>query len=147
MPDHILIVDDEKGILSALSGVLEDEGYTIATAESGSEALKKIEKDTPSVVLLDIWLPDIDGLDVLTEIRKTHKDMPVIVMSGHGTIETAVKATKLGAYDYIEKPLSMARVNLIVKHAVEQQRLELENVQLKEKIEKWYEMIGESPSM
>ena len=147
MSDHILIVDDEKGILSALSGVLEDEGYTIATAESGSEALKKIDNDTPSVVMLDIWLPDVDGLEVLKEIRDTHKGIIVIVMSGHGTIETAVKATKLGAYDYIEKPLSMERVTLIIKHAIEQQRLELENVQLKGKFEKWEEIIGESPSM
>lgn len=147
MPDHILIVDDEKGILSALSGVLEDEGYTIATAESGSEALKKIEKDTPSVVLLDIWLPDIDGLEILKEIRNTRKGVIVIIMSGHGTIETAVRATKLGAYDYIEKPLSMERVTLLIRHAIQQQRLELENVQLRRKFEKWEDIIGESPSM
>lgn len=145
MPDHILIVDDEKGILSALSGVLEDEGYTVATAEAGGEALKKIENDTPSIVLLDIWLPDIDGLEVLKEIRNTHKGIIVIVMSGHGTIETAVKATKLGAYDYIEKPLSMERVTLLIKHAIQQQRLELENVQLKGKFERWEEIIGDSP--
>ena len=144
MPDHILIVDDEKGILSALSGVLEDEGYTIATAGNGIDALKKIGSDAPSVVLLDIWLPDIDGLEVLKEIRNAHKGIVVIVMSGHGTIETAVKATKLGAYDYIEKPLSMERVILLVKHAIEQQRLELENVQLRGKFEKWKEIIGES---
>lgn len=147
MSEHILIVDDEKGILDALTGVLEDEGYLVSTAANGSDALKKIEKDTPSVVLLDIWLPDIDGLDVLTEIRKTHKDMPVIVMSGHGTIETAVKATKLGAYDYIEKPLSMARVNLLITHAIKQQHLELENVQLKKSAEKSEELIGESIPM
>ena len=147
MSDHILIVDDEKGILDALSAVLDDEGYTVATAENGSEALKKIKDDTPSVVLLDVWLPDIDGLEILKEIRDAYPGVAVIVMSGHGTIETAVRATKLGAYDYLEKPLSMERVHLIVKHAVEQQRLELENVQLKGKIEKWYEMIGESPSM
>ncbi len=147
MPDHILIVDDEKGILSALTGVLEDENYTIATAERGREALKKIENDTPSVVLLDIWLPDIDGLEVLKEIRNTHKGIIVIVMSGHGTIETAVKATKLGAYDYIEKPLSMERVTLLIEHALRQQRLELENVQLRGKFEKWEEIIGESPPM
>ena len=147
MSDHILIVDDEKGILDALSAVLDDEGYTVSTAENGSEALKKMKDDTPSVVLLDVWLPDIDGLEILKEIRDAYPGVAVIVMSGHGTIETAVRATKLGAYDYIEKPLSMERVHLIVKHAVEQQRLELENVQLKGKIEKWYEMIGESPSM
>ena len=147
MPDHILIVDDEKGILSALSGVLEDEGYTIATAESGSEALKKIENDTPSVVLLDIWLPDIDGLEVLKEIRSARKGVIVIIMSGHGTIETAVRATKLGAYDYIEKPLSMERVTLLIRHAIRQQRLELENVQLRRKFEQWEDLIGESPSM
>ena len=147
MSDHILIVDDEKGILNALSAVLDDEGYTVSTAENGSEALKKIKDDTPSVVLLDVWLPDIDGLEILKEIRDAYPGVAVIVMSGHGTIETAVRATKLGAYDYIEKPLSMERVHLIVKHAIEQQRLELENVQLKGKIEKWYEIIGESPSM
>src|SRR4030067_2241563 len=123
MPDHILIVDDEKGLLTALSGVHEDEGYTIATAESGGEALKKIEKDTPSVVLLDIWLPDIDGLEVLKEIRNTRKGVIVIIMSGHGTIETAVRATKLGAYDYIEKPLSMERVTLLIRNAIRKQRL------------------------
>lgn len=147
MSDHILIVDDEKGILDALSAVLDDEGYAISTAENGSEALKKIKDDTPSVVLLDVWLPDIDGLEILKDIKDAYPGVAVIVMSGHGTIETAVRATKLGAYDYIEKPLSMERVHLIVKHAIEQQRLELENVQLKGKIEKWYEMIGESPSM
>src|SRR3990170_959492 len=147
MSDHILIVDDEKGILDALSAVLDDEGYTVSTAENGSEALKKIKDDTPSVILLDVWLPDIDGLEILKEIRDAYPGVAVIVMSGHGTIETAVRATKLGAYDYIEKPLSMERVHLIVKHSIEQQRLELENVQLKGKIEKWYEIIGESPSM
>ena len=147
MSDHILIVDDEKGILNALSAVLDDEGYTVSTAENGSEALKKIKDDTPSVILLDVWLPDIDGLEILREIRSAYPGVAVIVMSGHGTIETAVRATKLGAYDYIEKPLSMERVHLIVKHAIEQQRLELENVQLKGRIEKWYEIIGESPSM
>ena len=97
--------------------------------------------------MLDVWLPDIDGLEILREIRSAYPGVAVIVMSGHGTIETAVRATKLGAYDYIEKPLSMERVHLIVKHAIEQQRLELENVQLKGRIEKWYEIIGESPSM
>ncbi|HBI23759.1 MAG TPA: Fis family transcriptional regulator, partial [Nitrospiraceae bacterium] len=131
MHEHILIVDDEKGILDALTGVLEDEGYAVSTANTGSSALKKIENDAPSVVLLDIWLPDIDGLEVLKEIRNIQKDIVVIVMSGHGTIETAVKATKLGAYDYIEKPLSMERVHLLVKHATMQQHLELENVHLR----------------
>lgn len=147
MPDHILIVDDEQGILSSLSAVLEDDGYTITTAETGREAIKRIENDTPSIVLLDIWLPDVDGLEVLKEIRDTYKDVTVIVMSGHGTIETAVKATKLGAYDYIEKPLSMERVTLLVRHAIQQQRLELENIQLRGKFEKEEEIIGESPPM
>src|SRR3990170_6852415 len=147
MHEHILIVDDEKGILDALTGVLEDEGYAVSTANTGSSALKKIENDAPSVVLLDIWLPDIDGLEVLKEIRNIQKDIVVIVMSGHGTIETAVKATKLGAYDYIEKPLSMERVHLLVKHATMQQHLELENVHLRRRYERWEDIIGESPSM
>lgn len=145
MSEHILIVDDEQGILNALTGVLEDEGYTVSTGETGADALKKIENDTPSAVLLDIWLPDMDGLEVLKKIKETHKDIPVIVMSGHGTIETAVKATKLGAYDYVEKPLSMDRVTLLIQHAVKLQHLELENVRLRRRIEGSDEIIGDSP--
>ncbi len=144
MTDHILIVDDERGILTALTGVLEDEGYTVSVAETGKGALRKMEED-PSVVLLDIWLPDMDGLNVLEEIKRRCKDTVVIVMSGHGTIETAVRATKLGAYDYVEKPISMERIILLIRHALEQRQLELENVHLKNKYARCHEIIGISP--
>lgn len=144
MPDHILIVDDEKGILQSLSSILQDEGYDISTAENGADALKLAKEDTPLLVLLDIWLPDIDGIEVLRRIKEQMPEIIVIMMSGHGTIETAVKATKLGAYDFIEKPLSLEKVSLIVKHAIDQQRLEEENLLLRQKVEKKYELIGRS---
>ena len=144
MPDHILIVDDEKGILQSLSSILQDEGYDISTAENGADALKLAKEDTPLLVLLDIWLPDIDGIEVLRRIKEQMPEIIIIMMSGHGTIETAVKATKLGAYDFIEKPLSLEKVSLIVKHAIDQQRLEEENLLLRQKVEKKYELIGRS---
>ncbi|MFZ3090610.1 MAG: sigma-54 dependent transcriptional regulator [Nitrospirota bacterium] len=144
MPDHILIVDDEKGILQSLSSILQDEGYDISTAENGADALKLAKEDAPLLVLLDIWLPDIDGIEVLRRIKEQMPEIIVIMMSGHGTIETAVKATKLGAYDFIEKPLSLEKVSLIVKHAIDQQRLEEENLLLRQKVEKKYELIGRS---
>jgi len=147
MAENILIVDDERGILTALTGVLEDEGYTVYVAETGKEALRKLEENEPSVVLLDIWLPDMDGLDVLEEIKRRYRDTIVIVMSGHGTIETAVRATKLGAYDYVEKPISMERIILLIKHALEQRQLEIENVQLKKRYTTCQEIIGISPAI
>ncbi|MBI5180894.1 MAG: sigma-54-dependent Fis family transcriptional regulator [Nitrospirae bacterium] len=147
MPEHILIVDDEKNILQTLSPILQDEGYEISTAENGTDALRFVREDAPVVVLLDIWLPDIDGIEVLKKIKEQQPEVIVIMMSGHGTIETAVKATKLGAYDFIEKPLSMEKVSLIVKHAIDRQRLEEDNLLLRQKIEKKYELIGRSEKM
>ena len=144
MPEHILIVDDEKNILQTLAPILQDEGYEISTAENGTDALRLVKEDMPLVVLLDIWLPDIDGIEVLKKIKEQQPEVIVIMMSGHGTIETAVKATKLGAYDFIEKPLSMEKVSLIVKHAIDLQRLEEDNLLLRQKIEKKYELIGRS---
>ncbi|HON23170.1 MAG TPA: response regulator, partial [Syntrophales bacterium] len=107
MRKTILIVDDEETICQSLSGILRDEGYETVTAGSGEEALKIIEEEMPNLVLLDIWLPGMDGIEVLKIIRSEYPQIRVIMMSGHGTIETAVKATKLGAYDFIEKPLSL----------------------------------------
>jgi two-component system nitrogen regulation response regulator NtrX len=147
MPEHILIVDDEKNILQTLSPILQDEGYEISTAANGTDALRLVREDAPLVVLLDIWLPDIDGIEVLKKIKEQQPEVIVIMMSGHGTIETAVKATKLGAYDFIEKPLSMEKVSLIVKHAIDRQRLEEDNLLLRQKIEKKYELIGSSEKM
>src|SRR3989338_8011423 len=122
MADTILLVDDEEGILQALSAILRDEGYQVAEAQGGTQAVKSVAKDPPSAILLDIWMPDQDGLETLRQIREIAPDVPVIMMSGHGTIETAIKAIKLGAYDYIEKPLSLDKVLLLVQHAIETRR-------------------------
>jgi two-component system nitrogen regulation response regulator NtrX len=145
MPHSILIIDDEKGIVNALGGILQDEGYTVSSAESGKAALNRLREESYSLVFLDVWLPDADGLDILRQIRETHPDTLVIVMSGHGTVETAVKATKLGAYNYIEKPLSLEKVVLMAQHALREQDLEKENLLLRQTFEKKYELIGEDP--
>lgn len=145
MPKTILIVDDETSILTTLAGILKDEGHRVATAQSGIEALKRVKDDPPSMVLLDIWMPGMDGIETLTRIKKENPDQLVVMMSGHGSIETAVKATKLGAYDYIEKPLSLDKVTLLVHHALYQQHLEAENLNLKRSIERRFVMVGESP--
>jgi len=147
MPKNILIVDDEMSILKSLSGVLKDEGYQVATASNGTEALKAIKEDPPSLVLLDIWMPGLDGIETLTRIKKDLPNLPVVMMSGHGSIETAVRATKLGAYDYIEKPLSLDKITRLVHHALYQQQLEAENLNLKQTIERRLVMVGESPSV
>ena len=102
----ILIVDDEKSIRDSLTGILQDEGLSPISVESGEAAIVKVSEEKPDLILLDIWMPGMDGMETLTRIRDIYPDQLVIIMSGHGTIETAVKATKLGAYDFIEKPLS-----------------------------------------
>ena len=101
----LLIVDDEPSILQSLGGLLSDEGFAVTTALNGYEALKIIEAESPDLVLLDIWMPGIDGIETLKEIKKDNPFIQVIMITGHGTIETAVRATKLGAFDFIEKPL------------------------------------------
>jgi len=105
--ERILIVDDEKNIVSSLKGILADEGYDISVADDGLDALDIIQSDPPDLLLLDIWLPGMDGIEVLKTVKTYHPNIEVLIMSGHGTIDTAVKATKLGAYDFIEKPFSM----------------------------------------
>jgi two-component system nitrogen regulation response regulator NtrX len=144
MNKTILIVDDEESICQTLSGILADEGHEVVTAASGEEALRVVEEELPSLVLLDIWLPGIDGIDVLKAIKAGHSQIHVIMMSGHGTIETAVKATKLGAFDFIEKPLSLEKVILAVNHALDLVRLEEENLLLKQKVSHEYELTGQS---
>ncbi|HOJ52729.1 MAG TPA: sigma-54 dependent transcriptional regulator [Syntrophales bacterium] len=143
----ILIVDDEESILKSLGAILTDEGYEVLTAESGEQALKIIDEELPSLVLLDIWLPGIDGLEVLKRIKSEYPQIMVIMMSGHGTIETAVRATKLGAFDFIEKPLSLEKVILLVDHALDMARLEEENLLLKQKVMPPYELTGSSESI
>ena len=140
MRKTILIVDDEESIRQSLGGVLADDGYEIVTAGSGEEALRVVEEEMLSLVLLDIWLPGIDGIETLKIIKSEHPQLRVVIMSGHGTIETAVKATKLGAFDFIEKPLSLDKVLLIVKHALDITQLEEENVLLKQKVTHEYEL-------
>ncbi|HJT21932.1 MAG TPA: sigma-54 dependent transcriptional regulator [Nitrospira sp.] len=147
MSASILIVDDEDAILSSLSSILQDEGYDVTVAKSGNDALKIYTTDPPDLMLLDIWMPDMDGLETLRRVRELVPTAQVMMMSGHGSIETAVKAIKLGAYDYIEKPLSLENVTLRVKHALDQYRLEQENRSLRTKVQRKFELVGQSPAM
>ncbi len=146
---RILIVDDEPDIRRSLSGVLEDEGYTADAVESGEACLEELGKQPCELVLLDIWLPGIDGMEALARIQEIpFPDRPVVIMiSGHGTIETAVKATKLGAFDFLEKPLTIEKISVVAKNALEHRRLLLENSRLKEGSESRYRIIGESVPM
>ncbi|MBU2252797.1 MAG: sigma-54-dependent Fis family transcriptional regulator, partial [Proteobacteria bacterium] len=130
MNKTILIVDDEESICQTLEGILADEGYETVAAGSGEEALRVVEEELPNLVLLDIWLPGMDGIDVLKAIKGSYPQVQVVMMSGHGTIETAVKATKLGAFDFIEKPLSIEKVILAVNNALAIAGLEEENLLL-----------------
>ena len=144
MNETILVVDDEASICQSLSAILKDEGYQVLVAGSGEEALKSVDSEMPQLVLLDIWLPGMDGLDTLKAIKASHPNILVIMMSGHGTIETAVKATKLGAFDFIEKPLSLDKVIILVANALNVIRLEEENVLLKQKVSHQFELTGSS---
>ena len=143
----ILIVDDELGIRQSLTSVLEDEDYEVASVESGEACLEYLAGKDFELVLLDIWLPGIDGLQTLEKIQGLDNPPVVIVISGHGTIETAVRATKLGAFDFIEKPLSIDKTLLTVKHALEQLQLSAENRQLREELRGQYRIIGDSVPM
>jgi two-component system nitrogen regulation response regulator NtrX len=144
MNKTILIVDDEESICQTLEGILADEGYETVAAGSGEEALRIVEEELPNLVLLDIWLPGMDGIEVLKAIKSSHPQVQVVMMSGHGTIETAVKATKLGAFDFIEKPLSLEKVILAVNNALALAGLEEENLLLKQKVRHEYELTGNS---
>jgi two-component system nitrogen regulation response regulator NtrX len=148
-PRRILVVDDEPGIRQSLSGVLEDEGYAVETADSGEAALAALPGAGFELVLLDIWLPGIDGMEVLARIQEIpFGERPlVVVISGHGSIEAAVKATKLGAFDFLEKPLSIGKVSVVVKNALAHRGLELENSRLKADTSSRYRIIGESVPM
>src|ERR1700727_1867110 len=123
--NHILIVDDEAEIRESLGEILKEDGYTVTSTSTASEAIVLLRDASYDVMLLDIWLPDRDGLDVLSDVRslETENKPEVIVISGHATIETAVRATKLGAFDFLEKPLSLERTLIVVKNAIEAKRL------------------------
>lgn len=143
----VLIVDDEEGIRESLSGILEDEGYDVLTASSGEDALAIAKEHMPDIVFLDVWLPEMDGLETLPRLKEIDANIPVIMISGHGNIEIAVKATRLGAYDFLEKPLSLEKVIITAKRALERKILEEENRSLKENIIKKCRLIGDSEKM
>ena len=143
----ILIVDDESSIRQSLRGVLEDEGYKTSVAESGEACLEVLRKRRFDVVLLDVWLPGMDGLETLEKIRESENAPEVIMISGHGTIETAVRATKLGAYDFLEKPLSVDKTLILLKNAIDSKRLRLENRDLKKQLTPRSIIVGESIPM
>ncbi len=143
----ILIVDDEPGIRDTLRGVMEDEGFAVEAVASGEECLSALEKRAYSCVLLDVWLPGIDGLETLRRLRAAGSDAAVVIISGHGNVETAVKATKLGAFDFIEKPLSLEKTLLTVRNALKQQRLELMNAEMSAELGHEYRMVGDSVAM
>ena len=144
MKDAILVVDDEESICQSLKAILSDEGYQVLVAGSGEEAVKIVEEEMPQLVLLDIWLPGMDGLETLKAIKKINPKVLVIIMSGHGTIETAVRATKLGAFDFIEKPLSLDKIIILVNNAISLIHLNEENALLKQKVSHQYELTGQS---
>src|SRR5271168_5576136 len=145
--NHVLIVDDETEIRDSLEEILREEGYAVTTAATGSEGLTLVRDAAYDVVLLDIWLPDRDGLELLQDIRSLEAKPEVIIISGHGTIETAVRATKLGAFDFLEKPLSIDRTLILLKNAVEAKRLQEENQLLRSELGHRYQVIGESVPM
>ena len=144
MKATVLIVDDEAGVRSALSGVLRDEGYVVEAVESGEACLDRVVRAPYDVIVLDIWLPGMDGLATLARLRERRVDAPVVMISGHGNIESAVKAIKLGAYDFVEKPLSLEKTVLVIGNAVRQSRLEAENRALRAHVDRRLTMVGES---
>ena len=144
---RILIVDDEEGIRESLASILRDERYAVEAVPSAEEALERIAKGDFQVVLLDVWLPGIDGMEALSRMQGVTRPPAVIMISGHGSIETAVRATKLGAFDFVEKPLSLEKVIVLVRNAIQQRRLEEENQTLRSELVHRYQVIGESVPM
>jgi two-component system nitrogen regulation response regulator NtrX len=145
MRESILVVDDEAGVRGSLVGILGDEGYAVEAVESGEAGLTALENRRYDLLLLDVWLPGMDGLEVLARVRTLDPEVPVVVISGHGSIETAVKAVRMGAQDFVEKPLALEKTLLVVKNALRQRKLEAENRALKEQVEHRWVMVGESP--
>src|SRR5918992_1012234 len=143
----ILIVDDEPGVRSSLSGVLKDEGFDVEAVASGEECLERAARGSYDVIMLDVWLPGMDGLATLQRMRERKVDAQVVIVSGHGNIESAVRAIKMGAYDFVEKPLSLEKTVLVVGNAVRQRRLEAENRALRAKVDRQHVMVGESLAM
>ena len=147
MSESILIVDDERGIRESLSAVLRDEGFAAEAVASGEECLQALSRRAYACVLLDVWLPGISGLDTLKQMRESNSDAAVVIISGHGNVETAVRATKLGAFDFIEKPLSIEKTILTVRNALRQRQLERTNAEMSAELSAEYAMVGASVAM
>ena len=147
MRASFLIVDDEAGVRSALSGVLKDEGYHVDAVDSGEACLERVVRQFYDVIVLDIWLPGLDGLATLGKLRERNVDAQVVMISGHGNIESAVRAIKMGAFDFVEKPLSLDKTVLVARNALRQRRLEAENRALRADVDRRLIMVGESPAM
>jgi two-component system, NtrC family, nitrogen regulation response regulator NtrX len=147
MKPTILVVDDEPGVRSSLSGVLRDEGYSVEAVSSGEACLDRVTRGPVDLIVLDVWLPGMDGLATLARLRERQVDSQVVLISGHGNIESAVRAIKLGAFDFVEKPLSLEKTVLVVRNALRQRRLEDENRALRARVDKTRTMVGESQAM
>src|SRR5437016_8752311 len=143
----ILLVDDEPGVRSALGGVLRDEGYEVDAVDSGEACLERLGRQAYDVVVLDIWLPGMDGLATFARLRERQIEAQVVLISGHGNIESAVRANKMGAFDFVEKPLSLEKTVLVVRNALRQHRLEVENRALRARVDRTQTMVGESYAM
>ncbi len=147
MAETILVVDDEAQIRNTLRGVLSDEGFDVVEAENGRAALEMLAQQQPRLAIVDIWMPEVDGIELVQCMRSQAPAVPIIVISGHGTIETAVRAIQLGAYNFVEKPLSLDKTVIAVGNALKQRRLEQENRDLRARVESKQMLIGESASM
>src|SRR5919112_4246196 len=147
MPYRILVVDDETGIREAIRMTLEYEGYKIDEARSGQEGLDKASKTDYDAILLDIKMPVLDGIEVLENLKDQKITSPVVMVSGHGDVHTAVECTKRGAFDFLEKPLNRDKLLLTVRNAVRLRTVEEENTELKSKAEKEYQLVGNAPAM
>src|SRR6187401_2109661 len=144
MKSTILIVDDEPGVRSALSGVLRDEGYNVEAVSSGEACLDRVTRGAVDLIVRDVWLPGMDGLTTLARLRERQVDAQVVLISGHGNIESAVRAIKMGAFDFVEKPLTLEKTVLVVGNDVRQRRLEAENRALRAHVDRRLTMVGES---
>jgi two-component system, NtrC family, nitrogen regulation response regulator NtrX len=147
MKPTILIVDDEPGVRSSLGGVLRDEGYTVEAVSSGEACLERVTRGSLDLIILDVWLPGMDGLATLARLRERQLDAQIVLISGHGNIESAVRAIKLGAFDFVEKPLSLEKTVLVVRNALRQRRLEAENRDLRARVDRTQTMVGECTGM
>jgi two-component system nitrogen regulation response regulator NtrX len=147
MKPTILIVDDEPGVRTALTGVLSDEGYEVESVPSGEACLERVTRGSVDLIVLDVWLPGMDGLATLARLRERQVDAQIVLISGHGNIESAVRAIKAGAFDFVEKPLSLDKTVLVVRNALRQRRLEAENRALRARVDRNLTMVGESYAM